>query len=161
MNAKHPRRFRPGSQAPLGWLGSDATAASVLATARRYMQIRHALINALPDGLGQICQVVKLDAACLTIAVPNGAHAAKLRQLAPRLADTLARAGWNVDEIKIRVLAGSCAPPPYCPPAKEAIPLDGQALQAFSALGEQLQPGPLADAVARLIKHHGPTGKKP
>jgi len=89
------------------------------------------------------------------IAVPNGAHAAKLRQLAPRLTDTLARAGWHVDEIKIRVQAGPCTPPPYCPPVKEAIPLDKQALQAFSALGEQLQPGPLADAVARLIKHHG------
>jgi len=151
-----PRRSA-GSQALLGWLGSDAVAASVLATAQRHRQIRQAAMTVLPDGLGQACQVVKVDGPCLTIAVPNAAHAAKLRQLAPRLANALTRSGWNILDIKVRIQAGLSDLAPYAPPPKEAIPLDEQALQAFTVLRERLQAGPLADAVSRLIRHHGPS----
>lgn len=155
-----PRRGA-GSQNLLGWLGHDQQAAGVLATARRHMLIRQAAIGILPEGLGDACRIAKLDGPCLTIAVPNAAHAAKLRQLAPRLAEALTRQGWNIKEIKVRIQADVSGPAPYVPPAKEAIPLDGEALQAFTALHEQLQPGPLAEAVARLLKHHGPSRDGP
>jgi len=88
------------------------------------------------------------------MAVPNAAHAAKLRQLAPSLADALMHAGWNIAEIKVRIQAGLGAPMPYAPPPKEAIPLDGQALEAFTSLQHRLRAGPLADAVARLLTRH-------
>jgi len=152
-----PPRRAAASQAILGWLGSDAVAAGVLATAQRHRQIRQTIMAALPGGLGDACQVVKADGPCLTIAVPNAAHAAKLRQLAPRLAGTLARSGWNINEIKVRIQAGLASPAPYAPPPKTAIPLDEQALQAFTRLRDRLHPGPLADSVARLIKRHGPS----
>jgi len=161
MNKAHAfRRPSPraaGSQAALAWLGSDTVAASVLATARRHIQIRQAVGTVLPAGLGAACQVVKVDGPCLTIAVPNAAYAAKLRQLAPRLAEALTRAGWHIHEVKVRIHAGPSVPAPYTPPPKEAIPLDDQALAAFTVLRNQLRPGPLADAVARLVRHHGGT----
>jgi hypothetical protein len=41
-------------------------------------------------------------------------------------------------------------------PEKEARALDKQDLQAFEELNKNLRPGPLADAVARLLAHHQP-----
>jgi len=111
-------------------------------------------MTVLPEGLRDACQVINVDGPCLTLAVPNAAHASKLRQLAPRLAETLMRAGWNIVEVKVRIHAGLADPPSYVAPPKEAVALDDQALQAFTHLREHLQPGPLADAVTRLITHH-------
>jgi len=150
-----PSRRGGNNQGILAWLGNDTVAAGVLATARRHMQIRQTIKAALPAGLGDTCQVVKADSTCVTLAVPNAAHAAKLRQLAPRLAATLARAGWAVQEIKVRIQTNLTELPSYTPPPKEATALDAQALGAFAALRAQLQPGPLADAVSRLLTHHG------
>ena len=119
------------------------------------MQIRQAAQAVLPEGLGDACQVARLEDGCLTLAVPNASHAAKLRQLAPRLADALTRQGWNINEIKVRIQADIYGPALPTPPARETKPLDAQALHAFTALHDELQPGPLADAVARLLKRHG------
>ena len=115
----------------------------------------------LPDGLGSACQVVRLEDGCLTLAVPNASYATKLRQMSPRLANGLAQQGWNINEIKVRIQADIYGPAPYTPPARESTPLDAQALQAFTELHDQLQPGPLADAVARLLKHHGSSKNEP
>ena len=40
-------------------------------------------------------------------------------------------------------------------PPKLAQPLGAQALDAFDELGKAVRPGPLADAIARLLAHHG------
>jgi hypothetical protein len=38
--------------------------------------------------------------------------------------------------------------------AREVVPLDNTALQAFDTLRDNIRPGPLADAIARLLAHH-------
>jgi hypothetical protein len=139
----------------LGWLGHDTQAAGVLATARLHMQVQRAVAAVLPPALGAVCRVAKLETQRLQLAVPSAAHAAKLRQMAPRIAQALAAAGWNLSEIAVKVQAsmpGTGAKP--SPPPKEAIPLGDTALGAFETLRENLRPGPLADAVARLLRHH-------
>jgi len=146
-----------GSQNLLNWLGRDARMASVVATAQRYAQIRQAVADKLPAGLGGVVQVVKLDAGKLTLTAPSAAHVAKLRQLAPRLAEALTRQGWNVSDVTIRIHApthGDANAYPNTRTVREAVPLDAQALQAFSTLHSRLSAGPLADAVQRLLKHH-------
>jgi len=127
--------------------------ASVVATAQRYAQIRQAVMTRLPDGLAGVVQVVKLDNGHLTLAVPGAAHVAKLRQLAPRLSQSLSQQGWHVQTVSIRILAPMRDATTR--PARTAETLDSQALQAFAALHSRLSSGPLADAVARLLQHHG------
>ena len=98
--------------------------------------------------------VGKLENQRLLLVVPGPAHAAKLRQLAPRIAQSLADQGWNLNEIAVKVQAGLPKPGARQPkPPKEAQPLGDTALGAFETL-HHLRPGPLADAVAKLLKHH-------
>ncbi|AZR96279.1 hypothetical protein BBB39_17255 [Bordetella trematum] len=146
---------RPGDRTAMGWLGHDTRGAGVLATARSHLQIQHAVAAVLPPALGAVCVVAKLESQRLQLAVPGPAHAAKLRQMAPRIAQALAAQGWNLNEITVRIQAGMPRPGQRAPrPPKEAVPLGGTALQAFESLQENLRPGPLADAVARLLAHH-------
>jgi len=128
-----------------------------LATARAHLQIQRAVAAVLPPALGAVCVVAKLENQRLQLAVPSAAHAAKLRQLGPRIAQALGAQGWNLNEIAVKVQAGMPKPGAKSPrPPKEAEPLGATALDAFETLREKLQPGPLADAVARLLAHHKP-----
>ncbi|ARP88540.1 DciA family protein [Bordetella genomosp. 9] len=149
--AKPPR----ADHTALGWLGHDARGAGVLATARLHLQIQRAVAAAVPPALGAVCRVARLEHDRLQLAVPSAAHAAKLRQMAPRIAQALQAGGWNLNEIAVKVQAGlpGAGTKPARPP-KEAVPLDETALNAFQALRETLHPGPLADAVERLLRHH-------
>lgn len=162
MNRSIPYRTRSATgrregNTALGWLGHDTRAAGVLATARTHLQIQQALAAVLPPALGVMCVVAKLESQRLTLAVPSAAHAAKLRQMAPRIAQALCAQGWNLNEIAVRVQAGMPKPGAKMPrPPKEAEPLGETALGAFEQLKGTLRPGPLADAVARLLAHHKP-----
>ncbi|ARP96433.1 flagellar hook-length control protein FliK [Bordetella genomosp. 13] len=157
-----PANSRPRSQSSrrsgetaLGWLGLDMRGAGVLATARMHLQIQQAVAAILPPGLGAVCVVARLESQRLQLAVPGPAHAAKLRQLAPRIAQALAAQGWNLNEISVKVQAGMPRPGAKAPrPPKLAQPLGPTALDAFESLGRNVRPGPLADAIARLLQHH-------
>ena len=97
--------------------------AGVLATARKHLQIQYAVAALLPAPLGSVCQVGKLENQRLLLVVPGPAHAAKLRQLAPRIAQSLADQGWNLNEIAVKVQAGLPKPGARQPkPPKEAQP---------------------------------------
>jgi hypothetical protein len=157
MNKPFSPRSRTGrgQETALSWLGHDARGAGVLATAQRHLQIQQALAALLPRGVGEVCAVIKLDNRRLELAVPGPAYAAKLRQMAPSLAQALSQRGWLLDEIAVRVQAGMPRPGSRAaPPPKLAQPLGEQALEAFDELGRSVRPGPLADAIARLLAHH-------
>jgi hypothetical protein len=157
MNKHSPYRSPRGrsGETALGWLGQDARSAGVLATARRHLQIQLAVAALLPPGLGAVCAVARLENQRLQLAVPGPAHAAKLRQMAPRMAQALSEQGWSLTEIEVRVRAGMPRPGARAArPAKTAQPLDAGALRAFEELGKSTRPGPLADAIARLLAHH-------
>ncbi len=125
--------------------------AGVLATARKHLQIQYAVAAILPAPLGSVCQVGKLENQRLQLVVPSAAHAAKMRQLAPRIAQALADQGWTLNEIAVKVQAGLPKPGARKPlPPKEAQPLGTTALGAFETLHDNLRPGPLADALDDL-----------
>ena len=151
------RRARPnsnsGSSHLLGWLGNDTQAASVLATAQLHIKIRTAVSAALPLAMRGAFEVIKIESNILTLTVSSAAFASKFRQLAPRVTAHIQSLGWNMTEIKLRVQGGMGLPVVAKPP-REARTLDKQDLMAFENLNRQLRPGPLADAVARLLKHH-------
>lgn len=137
------------------WLGHDTRSAGVLATARLHLQLQQAISEVLPAVLASACRVGKLDGQRLQLAVPTPAHAAKLRQLGPSIGRALSERGWNLNTIDVTVSGGLQTMGERPTPApKEAQPLDQSALKAFEDLHDTLRPGPLAEAVARLLTHH-------
>ncbi len=144
---------KSGSSHLIGWLGNDTQAASVLATAQLHLKIRAAVSAALPGPMRGAFDVVKIENNALTLTVSSAAFAAKFRQLAPRVTAHINSLGWNMTEIKLRVQGGIGLAPVVKPP-REARLLDRQDLKAFEDLNQQLRPGPLADAVSKLLRHH-------
>lgn len=125
-----------------------------MATAQNLMEAEAVMRKRLPPVLAHSCRVANIDRQCITLAVPGAAHATRLRQLTPTLLRALVERGWNLTQIEIRVQAGLAAYAPK-PPPREVRPLDRQALGLFQELQQNVEPGPLADAIGRLLKHHG------
>ena len=146
---------KSGSSHLIGWLGNDTQAASVLATAQLHLKIRAAVSAALPAAMREAFDVIKIENNTLTLTVSSAAFAAKFRQIAPRVTAHIQSLGWNMTEIKLRVQGGIGLAPVVKPP-REARLLDQQDLKAFENLNQQLRPGPLADAVSKLLRHHQP-----
>ena len=111
-------------------------------------------VAALLAPLGSVCQVGKLENQRLLLVVPGPAHAAKLRQLAPRIAQSLADQGWNLNEIAVKVQAGLQARRPSTEAAERSATPGRYRPGRVRDLAPNLRPGPLADAVAKLLKHH-------
>ena len=147
-----------GSTHLIGWLGHDSQSANVLATAQMHLNMRSAVVSALPANMRSAFEVIKLDNQVLTLMVSSAAFAAKFRQLAPRVTAHMQKAGWNIAEIKLKV-QGGLGLPDIVKPLREARTLDHTDLKAFEDLRSALRPGPLADAVAKLLKHHQGTAQ--
>jgi hypothetical protein len=118
------------------------------------LAVEHAAKKILPPALAQVCRVARIEQQQITLAVPSAAYAARLRQLAPRIVQLLTGSGWNLNEINIKVQAGLLQNQTKAATPKEVAPLDENALKAFEDLQNSLKPGPLADAVKRLLTHH-------
>jgi len=139
------------------WLGQDGQGATVLSTAGMLLSAEQAVRKTLPPALAGACKVARIDRQQITLAVPSAAHAAKLRQLAPTVIRALADSGRNLNEVVVRVQAGMLQSQTKTAHAKDVVPLDDGALRAFQELHEKIAPGPLADAIRRLLAHHRKT----
>lgn len=117
------------------------------------LAIEQATARVLPPALAQVCKVARIERQQITLAVPSAAYASKLRQLAPRIIVLLNEGGWNLNEIIVRVQAGLLQSETK-PALRESLPLGEAGLAAFSALQENVAPGPLADAIAHLLVRH-------
>ena len=135
------------------WLGRDHQSANILATAQQHLALKSLVSEALPQGLKHAFEIAKSDRGVLTLMAVNSSVAAKLRQLAPRLASHLQSAGKAIHDIQIKTSLQQGGRP-YQKPEKTARPLDATDLEAFEDLRNHLEPGPLADAVAKLLAHH-------
>lgn len=125
-----------------------------MATAQELMEAERVVRKALPPVLAHSCRVANIDRHCLTLAVPGAAHATRMRQLKPTLLRALGQHGWNLNQVEIRVQAGLLAQAVKRPP-REVQPLGRKALDSFQELQKNVEPGPLADAISRLLAHHG------
>ncbi|MYN14940.1 DUF721 domain-containing protein [Pusillimonas sp. TS35] len=143
-----------GAALAANWLEDDQQSADVWATARAMLAIQEAAREVLPGPLADACQVARMERQRITLAVPSAAYAAKLRQLAPRIAHLLAGKGWNIQEITVKVHAGLPRQRTESATQRDVVPLGENALQAFDDLRHSVRPGPLADAIERLLAHH-------
>lgn len=82
---------------------ADASMARLSSHASRLARLQAALMAALPPSLARGTRVANIRSGKLVIHADNGAVAAKLRQMAPRLADLVRFDAAEVTGIDIRV----------------------------------------------------------
>jgi hypothetical protein len=107
-----------------------------------------ALAQLLPGDLASSANVALLKAGELILAADNGAVAAKLKLMAPRLLTTLRQRGYDITGIRLQVQVRIRDNPL---PQKQ-ISLSSAARDAIDSLSEQISPSPLQDALKRMGK---------
>lgn len=135
------------------WLGHHTAGAQLLQTAHELLALEAVLADTLPPALARHVRVAHRDGPAVTVIVPGAAYAARLRQMTAATALRFREAGWPVTHIVVRIDARK-KPVRTKEAHREIEPLGDQALRSFETLGQQVAPGPLADAINRLLRHH-------
>ena len=132
-------------------LVSGDSMARLAAHAQRLLQFQRLLEAALPEALRPHARVANFRLGKLFIHTANGAVAAKIRQLGPRLASDLSNKEAKVTQIEVRVQARNPSPPQ--PPHERPAPPGPKQKQGLTALAQGL-PGesPLKDALEHLLR---------
>jgi len=121
---------------------------------RRLLALQHALAPALSADLARHVEVVSEDQGVLTLAAPNSAAAAKLRQLVPRVMDTLARQKFHIRRVRVVVQLVRRVKPTDEPARR--IPATG--LHDLARLSRGVKHPGLRNALERLIARQGGSG---
>lgn len=136
------------------FLRSHDRLAALLGVAERLAALERDCASLLPAMAGT-CRVLHLDGGQLVLSVPSAAYAAKLKQQLPKLQDGLAKRGWQVNAIRLKVQAGKMFEKSR--PSKQLL-LPVQAAQAFSELDRSLADSPanqaLKTALRSLLERH-------
>ena len=130
---------------------SGDSMARLAAHAQRLLQFQRSLEAALPAALAPHARVANFRLGKLFIHAANGAVAAKVRQLSPRLAGALSIKGAKLTQIDVRVQARAqgLRPPPHQRPATPGF----RQKQGLTALAQGLPDGsPLKQALGRLLR---------
>ena len=119
--------------------------------AQRLLQFQRSLEASLPAALAPHVRVANVRLGKLFVHAANGAVAAKVRQLGPRIASELSIKGVKITQIEVRVQAG-IQNPPREKHQRPALPGLTQK-QGLTALARNLPPdSPLRTALDRLLQ---------
>jgi len=113
---------------------------------RQLMALQSVLAEVLPGDLATSVSVALVKAGELTLSADNGAVAAKLRQMAPRILIKLRQLGHEITgirlQVQVRMRDNSLSP--------KQISLSPRARDAINLLSERLETSPLKAALKRL-----------
>lgn len=128
-------------------------------------RLQQSFADALPPGLNQSCRVANVEGSTLVIAVANGAVAAKLKQMLPRLLEKFRenkKQEQQVTVISVLVQPEYFRPPPAPQSGPPRAPMPAAKL---AELAESLEDSPLKTTIERMRKRRerAPTNvaKKP
>ena len=116
---------------------------------RQLAALQSALAEVLPGNLATSTSVALVKAGELILVADNGAVAAKLKQMAPRVLSSLRQRGYEITGIRLQVQVRIRDNPL---PQKQ-ISLSSEARNAIDSLSGQLDPSPLKAALKRLGRH--------
>jgi hypothetical protein len=105
-----------------------------------------------PRELAQASRIRNFQRGTLVIAADNAAIATKLRQMAPRLLNTMRKTEAEITGIKIEVQVKGAARERVALSRKTALTRD--AVEKFEALAKQVADANLKTALAKLARHH-------
>jgi hypothetical protein len=113
---------------------------------RRLLALQEILTEVLPDSLASSTTVALSATDELVLFTDNGAAAAKLKQLAPRILVFFRQRGHEVTAIRVQVQVRIR----HNPLPQKQISLSPTACQAISELSSTLDASPLKSALERL-----------
>jgi len=123
---------------------------------RQLLDLQRLIREALPASLASQTAVANLESGTLTIAIDNGAAAAKIRQLVPRLLNKLRPLEPEVNAIRVQVQVTVVHKSLH----KKRIFLDHSARDALLTLAAHLETSPLRSALRRLADRATPSNNK-
>jgi hypothetical protein len=133
-------------------LDADDALGNLAAASRRVQLLQRIYLEAVPAAFSRASRVGWARAGVVSVIASNGAMAAKLRQLAPRILEGFRRHGleFNSMRIEVQVDAG-----PGQAEARAPQPLPPVALDAIENALRNVPPSPLRAALQRLARRRG------
>jgi hypothetical protein len=130
------------------FLRRDDKLAAMMPAIERMAALQKDCAIALP-AMFKYCEILAFDDGQLTLSLPNASLAAKLKQQIPKLQETLARRGWQVHGVKLRV---QMTKPAEIKEQMRALSLPEAAVTAFDELGETLPDTPQNATLIAALK---------
>lgn len=125
--------------------------AALLPAIERMARLQKDCAECLP-AMFKHCEILSFEDGQLLLSLPTTALAAKLKQQLPKLQDTLARRGWQVTGVRIKVQMTKAA---EIKEQMRSLELPPAAVEAFDQLGAALeaspQNSPLIEAVKAMV----------
>lgn len=144
-------------QEATNFLLGNARLAALLPAVQRMAKLQQDCREVLPSAF-KTCEIFAFDGGELTLAVPNTAVAAKLKQQVPKLQEALNGNGWQINNIRFRVQMPKGTP--HTGPSGEGLKLPDAAVDSFDELSQKLEPTaanePLIEAMRRLVARRRP-----
>ena len=122
------------------------------ARTRRMRELQALYLRSAPRELAQASRIKNFQKGTLVIGADNGAIATKLRQMAPRLLETLRKTDAEIAGLKVEVQVRGAARERVTPSRKVALTRD--AVERFETLSKEVADADLKSALARLARHH-------
>lgn len=147
------------AQGAADFLRAHDRMSTLLPAVLRMAALRKDCAALLPD-MFSACEILQMEAGAMVLSIPNAALASKLKQRLPKLQEGLAKRGWQVNAIRIKVQVDR---PVYKPTPAPKAELPRQAVSAFADLAESLEDSSrnedLKSALRALVKHHREQGQ--
>lgn len=151
FNSSNLSLKRPTAVVATDFLRRDDKMAALLPAIERMASLQRDCAAALP-AMFKFVEILSFEDGQLLLATPNAALAAKLKQQVPKLQETLARRGWQVTGVKLRV---QMVKPAAIKEQMRALSLPEAAVAAFDELGHTLEQTPqnaiLIEALQRMV----------
>lgn len=127
---------------------SDSTA-QVLVHARLLARLQQRFREFAPAGLAECARVVNYRLGTVVIHASNGATAAKLKQISPRMRENFEKSGLECNQIEVKVQPTSA--PEEFPPGTQK-PISEASAEILSCHADSLPEGSsLASALRKLV----------
>lgn len=129
-------------------LSNTAGLSALTRTSQRISALQRLYAVCTPPDLAQVSRVVYEHDGLLVIAADNGAIAAKLRQMTPRLLKNLQKQRAEVTGIRVQVQVTKATPATATGADRPTLPID--LIDYFDDLSKQVKDPGLSAALARF-----------
>ena len=148
FNSSNISLKRRGAVGATDFLRRDDKMAALLPAIERMAALQKDCAAALP-AMFQFCDILAFEDGQLVLSTPNASLAAKLKQQLPKLQETLARRGWRVAAVKLKV---QMMKPAEIKEQMRSLSLTEAAVTAFDELGDALEPSPQNATLIAALK---------
>ncbi len=110
--------------------------AALLPAVQRMAKLQQDCAAVLPAAFN-FCEILSCEDGVLVLSTPNASVAAKLKQQVPKLQEALARKGWQIDTVKLKVqMMRAMSTPPV---ERRQLLLPETAVNSFEELSQTLE----------------------